>query len=311
MFETLYPLRQNRLMTYVGDQDLIDFFYLDKTLEEVLETTSTLQITPSKDSRDVPFNAQLRDYKAATDQNGCMWIIKKVEPAEVFIHRLFEVAYYLDFLLETLAVPSILFKINETYYRGSKVIKNAINIGSYNYLENPFKKVLTNDLINRWLYFDEDRNPNNYMVLHNSKNNPLVVAIDYNKADLECSEMKITGMEGVFGWERHEKTRFLTLLRPDDFQKLPIENFDYRLTLLMNIPLKGFTELCTRLFQDIVPDPVEKAKIISANFDNRRKYISEYFRKALKPQNLDDVKKKDDEYAGFGKTFMNMYKDKK
>jgi len=301
----------NRLLNYVHDKDLIDYYYLNLTIDGLIDKLHNLTFTLTNDKSIVPFNAQLRDYKGAIDNDGNKWIVKKVIHKELFEHRLFELAYYLDFMLKTLAVPSILTKIDGIYYRASKIVLNAIQISGYNYMENPFKKVLTNDLINRWLFFDEDRNPNNYMVIFNSQKKPLIITIDYNKADLASPKMKITGNDKEFGWFREEKTRFLTLLKPSNFENLTIDNFDYRLSTMMSLDLNKLKEICIRLFKDIIDDYEEKAELIISNISNRRTYINEYFRRWFKEKDITKEEKEDSDYSGLGKSFLKIYKDKK
>ena len=123
----------------------------------------------------------------------------------------------------TLAAPTTLVYIGGKPYRATKVVRSSIQISSYNYLEQPFIDILRADLVNRWLYFDEDRNPNNYLVIHNKANRPFVVAIDYDKADLESEVMELRH-QGVVGVPIDEgdldigilpKMLFENLSRPD------------------------------------------------------------------------------------------------
>lgn len=305
-------LRENRLLKYVHDKNLIDYFYLDYPVDKLVDKLTSLTFTIDEKKTNVPFNAQVKDYKGATDSDGNHWIIKKILPNEVLPHKLQELAYYIDFMLETLAAPTVLDRIENEYYRVTKVVQNAVNISSYNYLQNPFRKVLSNDLINRWFFFDEDRNPNNYMVIHNSKNNPMIVAIDYNKADIESEEMKITGNENKFGWYRKEKTRYLTLLDPANFEGFSIANFDYRLKLLTNLPLDKIKEIAIKILTGFVDSPEKIAEKVISNLDKRRKYIDEYFRRWFKENEEERISEKEDQdYSGFGKSFLNYYKNKK
>ncbi|HEO65046.1 MAG TPA: hypothetical protein ENI73_04155 [Spirochaetes bacterium] len=177
----------NKLMGKVFDRELIDYYYLDLPIDDLIDRLHNLTFKADISKDYLPFNAQVRGYQGAIDSENCHWIIKKIDDESPFTNRLYELAYYIDFSLQTLAAPSMLIKIDDTYYRGSKVVLKGIQISGYNYTESPFKRVLANDLINRWLFFDEDRNPNNYMVIHNSKQLTLIIAIDYNKIDLETT----------------------------------------------------------------------------------------------------------------------------
>jgi hypothetical protein len=302
-------MSENKLLKYVLDDSLIDYYYLKLSVDELIYRLHGLKFVLTGDKSFVPFNAQLRDYSGAIDSENNKWILKKIDNAELFDHLLFEIAFYLDFMMQTLAIPSITARIGSDLYRVSKLVSNGMQIGSYNYMINPFLKVLTNDLINRWLYFDEDRNPNNYMVIHNSKQEPLIVAIDYNKADLNSDEMKITGNDEKFGWFRQEKTRFLTLLKPSNFENLSIDNFEYRLEQMMGIKKEKLEEICCLVFKDHFKDYKERSERITANIFKRREYINKYFRTWFKPGN-ETNNNKNSEYKDMGNSFLNKYKDK-
>ena len=300
-------MSENRLINNVMDENLIDYYYLKYSVKDLYDKLHGLEFELVSDKSFVPFNAQLRDYSGAIDNEKSKWIAKKIDKSELYDHLLFEIAYYIDFMMQTLAIPSITVKIDEEYYRISKLVI-GMQIGSYNYIEKPFLKVLTNDLINRWLYFDEDRNPNNYMVIHNSKNRPLIVAIDYNKADLNSTGMKITGAEDKFGWFRQEKTRFLTLLKPSNFENLSIDNFEYRLELMMGLKADDISEICTKVFREHFGDFKEKSALITSNLLKRREYINNYFRKWFKEKKEDD--NKNSAYKDLGKSFLDQFKNK-
>ncbi len=186
-----------------------------------------------------------------------------------------------------------------------------MQIGSYNYLEEPFKKILANDLINRWLFFDEDRNPNNYLVLHDIDSKKYVIVIDYNKADLLIRGMKISGNNQKFGWQRKEQTRFLTLLKPENFSNMCIDDFEERLSALINIEPERIMEICRKAYSFFTePEQKETAKLITANLLERRTYINDYFRKWFKPRDIEQQKQEDQRYQGLGQSFLDYYKKK-
>ncbi|MBN1649313.1 MAG: hypothetical protein JW874_14845 [Spirochaetales bacterium] len=290
------------------------YLYLDLSIDELIDTMNSLEFSDIGEDAEVPFTASMRGYKGARDQEGCSWLLKEIPENEAFDHKLQEIAYYIDFLLNTLAAPNILKIMDGKYYRVTKNIKSAMQISSYNYVEEPFKSILASDLINRWLFFDEDRNPNNYLVFHDTDNSPHIIAIDYNKADLAARELKISGRDDRFGWNRLEKTRFLTLLQPEHFDNLPIDVFDRRLKdlmglseqLLVYITEKSITRCCAGL---------EKAReiieIVPENIKMRREYINAYFRKWFHERDKARDKEEDDRYSGFGKSFLDYYKGKK
>lgn len=302
--------RRRRFAASVDDERWTRFFYLDEDVEELVGRLSELKFTPIPNSRDVPFTAQVRGYQGAIDSNGELWLLKEVEDEETFEYKQCEIAYYLDFMLETLSAPTLLIRRDGRFYRATKVIVDAVQIGSCNYLEEPLRRIVANDLINRWLMFDEDRNPNNYMVIQNAQGAPLVVAIDFNKADFTTAGMKITGNAKQFGWIRSEKTRFLTLLEPESFAIYALEDFEARLRLLRRLSGAKIRRVCTQALGPFFDDAPRRAGKIAKNLIERRDYIDEYFLRWFKPRNVDEVQRKHSEYEGLGKNFVEFYEKK-
>ncbi len=302
---------RERLLAEIADADLIRYFYLDLPTERVLDVLEKLELTLSASQDAVPFNAQVKGYFGAVDADGDPWILKPAPDAgEVLYHRICTLAFLLDHRMGTLSAPTAVFTIDGKRYRATKVVKNAVQISSYNYLESPFIEALRADLVNRWLYFDEDRNPNNYLVIHNKANKPFLVAIDFDKADFESDQMKITGTPDKFGWIRGEKTRFLTLLRPDNFEGVSIETFDARLAAMMSIPKETVGAAALRLVKGYAEEPESLAASLADNFDRRRKYIDDYFRRMFKSQAETKSVSNADDYSMFGDSFLAMYKNK-
>ncbi len=302
--------RSMNLTETIKDQELIKYLYLDLPVSDLIDKMNSLILTPLKKDDLVPFFAKVRGYLAAEDQYGDNWLIKEIPEEEIHMHKIQEVAYYIDILLKTLAAPTIVCILNGKIYRATKIIKHAMQAGSYNYLEEPLKKMLANDLINRWLFFDEDRNPNNYLIYHDTDNTPLPIVIDYNKADLEIKGMKISGDENKFGWLREEKTRFLTLLKPENFEKLSIDDFEERLICLMNIKRDQLLKICLKVFtKESVKNIEETSEKITDNIITRAEYLNNYFRKWFKKRDVEAEKKIDDRNAGFGQSFLDYYKD--
>lgn len=301
-----------KLAEELADTDLVRYFYLRFAPHDLIRHLDQLKLTLADSQDMVPFNAQVKGYFGALDQDGDPWIVKPVaDPKELQYHRLCTLAYVLDHWLGTLAAPTTVFTISGAPYRATKVVQKSMQISSYNYLEQPFIGILRADLINRWWFFDEDRNPNNYLVIHNKANKPFICAIDYDKADLASSEMKITGNPEKFGWFRKEKTRFLTLLRPDHFEGLSIECFESRLTAMMSIPEREIYEVTVQLFTDFPGDPQEIAAKITKNMVERRNYINSYFRSMFKTASETKSISHDDDYSMLGASFMAMHRDKK
>lgn len=303
---------QTRLIAKVHDEKLVEYFYLKKNVNELVDHLESLQFKKCAGCYDIPFNASVKGYLGANDSNDESWIVKPIQSeAEALYHRITELVYLMDFQMATLSAPTVVLTIDGKKFRGSKVVPNAIQISSYDYMKNPFKKILISDLVNRWLHFDEDRNPNNYMVIQNSKSFPLIVAIDFDKSDLENETMKIVGTDDKFGWIRHEKNRYLTLFKPENFEKVPIAHFEDRLQTMMAMDLGNLERIAARLLTGYCPDPQAKARQIASNIKNRREYINTYFRKWFKDVDEEEVKKENEAYAGMGATFLKMYQDKK
>ncbi len=293
----------------IVDKKIRKYLYLDNSIDEVVATLDHLELNNFGDESIVPFTAKIRGYTGATDKNGDPWLMKYIPDSEAPMHKYQEIAFYIDFLMKTPAAPTILVKHEGKFYRSTKYIQNAMQIGSYNYLDPPFMKMLGNDLINRWLFFDEDRNPNNYMVIHDDDSKPYIVVIDYDKADMETEEMKIHGMEDKFGWHREEKTRFLTLLKPENFEMFSIEDFEQRLNIMMKIKKSVLKGICNTVFTKEIFDNTETAvNLIVNNFDKRRNYLNKYFRTWFKEKDLAKEKEVDARYAGLGKSFTDYYK---
>jgi hypothetical protein len=295
------------LIQAIGDEELIKFFYLRYPVVDLAKKLVALTLEPAQDDSVVPFTAAVRGYRGAYDSEGFLWLIKGIEVEEVYQYLLCEIAYLIDHRLATLAAPTIMIKKGDEFFRATKVVKHADQISGYNYLESPFIQVLLKDLINRWLLFDEDRNPNNYMVIHNSKTTPFVVAIDYNKADLESECMKITGNPDQFGWYRTEKTRFLTLLKPSNFENCSIEDFEDRLGLMMDLPPAELREICMTVFEGRIDGPEERADSVVANLTCRREYIDGYFRTWFKKRNMEKVKREREEGSMYGEALLQSY----
>lgn len=294
----------------IKDQKLIKYLYLDLSLSEIIKKMNSLTLVAYEKDDMVPFFAKVRGYLAAKDQYGENWLIKEISEEEIHLHKIQEIAYYIDILLKTLAAPTIVSKINGKTYRATKIIEHAMQAGSYNYLEDPLRTMIANDLINRWLFFDEDRNPNNYLIYHDTDNTSFPIVIDYNKADLETPSMKIAGDPDKFGWFREEKTRFLTLLKPENFETMHLDDFEERLICLMNIKREDIRKICSDVFSDDSVNDVQKTSdLVTDNIMFRAEYLDTYFRKWFKKKDIKAAKELDDRYAGLGQSFLDYYKD--
>lgn len=300
------------LAARLADPDLVHYFYLDLDEKALLARLDNLTLTLTPKSDEAPFNALVKGYLAAADEEGHAWIVKPVASAEeALYHRICTLVYLLDHHTGTLSAPLVLTKINGVPYRATKVVRKGVQISSYNYLEKPFIDYIRQDLVNRWIYFDEDRNPNNYIVIQNSKRADFLVAIDFDKADLTTSKMKITGDPEKFGWFRTEKTRFLTLLRPEHFENQPIELFDVRLKAFSSLDRETLLDLALQLCRGWSKDPDGQAAILADNLLERIRYVDEYFRRWFKPETEIKSSGHEEDYSAFGKSFLQMYSNKK
>lgn len=301
-----------KLATKLEDKELIRYFYLDKSASEVLAHLDNMKLDLSESQNDVPFNAQVKGYIGAKDEEGDPWLVKAITTdEEMLYHRSCLFAYLLDHKTGTLAAPTSTTLINGKKYRITKVVQHAIQISSYNYLESPFIDALRADLINRWIYFDEDRNPNNYLVVTNPKNKPFVVAIDYDKADIFSKAMKITGTTCKFGWHRTEKTRFLTLLRPEHFEGISINVFEERLKAFTSISAEELHSLANNTFNAWSTSDTTIADKVVANIMQRREYVDTYFRTMFKSAENTVSLTHDEDYSAFGASFLAMHNKNK
>lgn len=295
----------------IHDKEVRRYLYLDLTIDRLIDKMAALKLHEIGDEQHTPFFAKVRGYTGAKDDDGDLWLVKEIPDSEGPPHKIQEIAYYVDFLLKTPAAPTVLLRQKGKTYRATKQITNAMQIGSYNYLEQPFIKMLANDLLNRWLFFDEDRNPNNYMVKHDTDGEAYIVVIDYNKADLENTKMKIQGTEDHFGWYREEKTRFLTLLKPENFKALCIDDFEQRLSSMEKLGESFLLDLCTKVFSDgTLLEPKNAARMVTTNLVGRIEYLVRYFRTWFKERNISKEEEADDRYSGLGQSFLDYYKRK-
>jgi hypothetical protein len=164
-----------------------------------------VELTESQD--DVPFNAQVKSYFGAKDDDGHPWILKPAaSPEEVLYHRMCAMVYLMDHETGTLAAPTTVFHVGgKPYAHEGGAQRHAdfllrLPAGS-------FIDILRADLVNRWIYCDEDRNPNNYLVINNSQTRPFVAAHRLRQGGSHDRGDENNGKPGKFGWHRLEKTR--------------------------------------------------------------------------------------------------------
>ena len=295
------------------DPEIKRMFETEKDTLELLDLLVQPDILVPSSSAAIPFFASIRDYSGASYINDpdSVWIIKPIHDEDVFQARLGMVVYLLNHFTATLSAPTIVTKINGVNYKASKVIPRTEQLSGAGYHEtNQLSVQLALDLINSWVYFDEDRNPNNYLIFYNSRNIPVVITIDFSNVDLMSAEMKVKGREDTFGWERQEKTRYLTPLKNEQFYELPFEFYQPRFERFLKLDTALITKVCETVFSDLkAKERKSLAHTVAKNIVSRIAYVNEYFTTWLgNPEKVQQLIKRSkeemkDEYRLMGKFF--------
>ena len=301
------------LLDNIVDTHIKDIFGFDIPCRQLLESLSTEDIlVPSKEAQ-IPFFASIKDYQGAYYKNNTdsFWIIKPLANDELLQARLGMFVYFLNHITETVSAPSIVTKINGRYHKASKIIPRTEQLSGAPYHANKYLTAqLSLDLINSWIYFDEDRNPNNYLIYYNSKNIPVVITIDFSNVDLLTKGMKIQGKNEIFGWERQEKTRYMTPLKNEQFYDYSFDFYRVRLDKFKRIDRDMLRSIGNEIFLDEHNNPDEKTiNLITDNILARVEYVYSYFEKWFNdPENRKLLQKRSkkemkDEYRLMGKFF--------
>lgn len=291
------------LKGFVHDAELVKLLCYDKTFEELLDLYTTDDFLQVDDRMSIPFFAEIRDYKGAVevgDPEG-KWLVKVIRGNDQIMTEMAMIVYFMDFFTHTLSVPVVLTRIDGTLYRATKLIMKTEQLSGANYTVYPeLQEQLLLDMINRWISCDEDRNPNNYLIRYNSKNQNLILAIDFGNSDLLHEEMKIKGLAKQFGWQRKEKTRYLTPLKSEHFMNYGMDFFDMRFRFFQK--LTG--DQLHALSQKVMRFQLEKdqyAQQISKNVMRRISYVHKYF-----GAKIPAVKAAAADHSGMGRTLQNM-----
>lgn len=265
----------------IEDENIRSIFNTDKSYQELLNDLSQDNIlVPSKNAQ-VPFFASIRDYTGAFYKNDekNLWIIKPLSDQELRQARLGMLVYFINHFTGTISPPSIVTKINGKYHKASKVIPQTEQLSGAPYHENKrLSAQLVLDLINSWIYFDEDRNPNNYLIYYNSKNIPVVISLDFSNIDLLSEGMKVKGREDIFGWERQEKTRYMTPLKTEQFYDYSFDFYRLRLDRFKELSREILYAMGEAAFRDVYES--EGKQIVEKIADNilgRIDYVYSYF----------------------------------
>jgi len=297
------------VVAFLHDEDLTGLLCADATYPELLERFLVDDFLVIHPGMKIPFFAEVRDYVGAAEKGNPEhhWIVKEVGDDNALGAAMGAICFFLDFFTKTVSAPTIVTRIDGRLYRAAKIITKAEQLTGANYTDIPqLKEQLLLDLVNRWIYCDEDRNPNNYMIRYTSQGNQVVIAIDFSNVDLLFPGTKIKGRAASFGWERTEKTRYLTPLKVEHFQGYDMELFDMRFGAFGKVEHKMLLELCKKCLR-FQPDRASLAKAITDNIVRRIEYVHRYFAghfpKVAKPAGRG-------KYREMGTTFTKIYKEK-
>jgi hypothetical protein len=295
---------------FVHDAGLAAMLYIDRSFDELFDMLLRDDFLKIDPSIKVPFFALTRDYMGAslTDNPEDVWIVKPLKENEIVCTEMATICFFIDFYTGTLSAPIVITRIDGVIHKATKLIDRAEQLSGANYTEHrQLREQLLLDVINRWIYFDEDRNPNNYMVLYNSRNDEIVVAIDFLNVDLLSTEMKVRGMDDRFGWERQEKTRYLTPLKTENFLDYNMDFYDIRFSRFRTLDRERMKETCRAILRyNQARDNL--SNLIAENLLARIEYLRDYFETHLRMKS-DGKGKKKDKYREMGATFNRLYTD--
>lgn len=290
--------------TFLHDEELIKLLCYDKTSNELFDLFVKDDFLKIDGSLKIPFFAEIRNYQGAVEKDAPknQWLVKPIKGRDVIESEMAMISFFLDLYTHTLSVPVIVTKIDNVLYKATKLIVKAEQLSGANYTVYPeLIEQLALDMINRWITYDEDRNPNNYLIRYNSKNQNLVLAIDFGNCDLLDKDIKIKGLAKGFGWQRKEKTRYLTPLKTDNFLDYDMNFYNMRFKYFKKMNSKVLFSICNRALR-FDPDKEAYAKTITNNILRRVNYVHKYFTAKI-PEKIE----KRDNYDAMGKSFQQMY----
>lgn len=294
------------LKDFLFDSDIIETLNIDVPADKLISYYCTDEILKLDGSIRVPFFAEIRNYIGAREIKNpeTKWIVKKINEEGQRQTEMATICYFADYLVRTLSAPSIITKIGGEFYKATKMISRSEQLSGANYTEIvELKEQLMLDLVNRWIYCDEDRNPNNYMIKYNSKNNQIVIAIDFLNVDLLFEGIKIEGTLEQFGWSRLEKTRYLTPLKAENFLIYDMKFFNMRFDNFRKLDMAALESICDLILRHN-PDRSGLTKKITANLVNRIDYVYNYFNGKLPPERS---RHDEGKYSDMGKSFTDIY----
>lgn len=296
--------KHSDIKRFLHDKDLIELLCFDQSYGELLDSFCRDDFLRIKSNMSIPFFAEIRDYKGAVevDSPETTWLVKEIKGKDILETGMAMIVYFVDFLTNTISVPLIITKIDNVLYKATKNIMRAEQLSGANY--NVYQELyeqLLQDLINRWIFFDEDRNPNNYLLKYNSKNQSLILAIDFGNSDLMTEEMKIKGLAKKFGWQISGKNQYLTPLKTDHFFNYDMQFFNKRFEQFHKLNSKILLELTEKVLR-FETESQKIGKIITRNILRRLKYVNGYFSSKL-PEKNEESSSNDI----MGKSFQQIY----
>ena len=295
---------------FLHDDELIRLLCADRTYAQLCDAFLGDDFLVIDRTMKVPFFAEVRDYVGATERADPRghWIVKPIAGEDALASAMGAICFFLDFFTHTISAPTVITRIDGALYKATRVITHAEQLTGANYTDiAQLKEQLVLDLINRWIYCDEDRNPNNYMIRYTSRNDQVIIAIDFSNVDLLHPGTKITGHAKSFGWERSEKTRYLTPLKVEHFLAYDMRFFDMRFDGFRSVSRKMLMDLCKACLR-FHPGKTKIAKTVADNIMQRIDYVFEYFSGKF-PREAGA--EKEDKYSAMGETFTRIYKEKR
>jgi hypothetical protein len=298
------------LKAFLHDQELIELLAADRTFAQVDKAFNVDEFLLVDAAQKVPFFAEVRDYRGAYERENpkAHWIVKPVDDEAALTAAMGSICYFLDFSSRTISAPTVVTRIGGELHRATRVITRTEQLTGANYTDiRQLREQLVLDLVNRWIYCDEDRNPNNYLIRYNSRNDQIIVAIDFSNVDLLSEGQKITGLPKSFGWERQEKTRYLTPLKVEHFAGYDMRFFDQRFAGFLKLGKKTITDLAKQCLR-FHPERAKLSKTIAENLAARIAYVHDYFASKFPRETAAE---KGDKYDDMGRTFTSIYKEKR
>jgi len=269
--------------SFLHDEELIKLLCFDREFDELIDIFIQDDFLKIDQNMSIPFFAEIRDYRGAieSDNPDFKWLVKPIKGNDMIGTEMAMIVYFLDFFTRSLSVPVIVTKIDGVLYRATKMILRAEQLSGANYTVYPeLIEQLLLDMVNRWIFCDEDRNPNNYLIKYNSKNSNLILAIDFGASDLLSDGMKIKGLSKQFGWQRKEKTRYLTPLKAEHFMNYSMDFYNMRFELFNQLTTQIIAEVCHKVFR-FNPEKEKYSQLITRNIQRRINYVYKYFSSQL------------------------------